>query len=70
MSWDQITEGLKQVIAKVASLRRTASEASPKRDAADRADAFGAARYQETQLPPYVPNSRRERSDSSLHLSC
>jgi hypothetical protein len=70
MSWELITEGLKQVIAKVASPRGAGSKANPTRDASYRADAFGGARYQETQLPPYVPDSHRERSDSSLHLSC
>ena len=70
MSWDQITEGWKQLIAIVASLRNTASGANPQRERSNRAGAFCSARYEEAQLPPYVPDNHRERSDSSLHLSC
>jgi len=70
MSWNQITESWKQFVAIVASLQNAAAEANPKRDTSNRADAFCSARYQEAQLPPYVPDNRRERSDSSLHLSC
>jgi hypothetical protein len=70
MSWNQITESWKQFVAIVASLQNSAAEANPERDKSNRADAFRGARYQEAQLPPYVPDNRRERSDSSLHLSC
>ena len=70
MSWNQISESWKQLIAIVASPQNTASEANPRRDSPNRADASWSARYVEAQLPPYVPDRRRERSDSSLHLSC
>ena len=70
MSWNQITESWKQFVAIVASLQNTAAAVNPKRDKSNRADAFWSARYQEAQLPPYVPDNRRELSDSSLHLSC
>ena len=70
MSWNQINESWKQFVAVVASLQNTAAEANPKRDTSNSADTFCGARYQEAQLPPYVPNNRRERSDSSPHLSC
>ena len=70
MSWSHIAESWKQFIAIVASQQNTAHEANPKLDRPNHADAFGGARYVEAQLPPYVPDSRRERSDSSPHLSC
>ena len=70
MPWNQIADGWRQLIAVVAAPRNRAREAKPKRDRQNRADAFGGARYWEAELPPYVPDSRRERSDSSPHLGC
>ena len=66
----QITKGLKQLVAIVAFRQNTASAANPQRDRPNRADASCSARSWEPHLPPYVPDSHRERSDSSLHLGC
>ena len=69
MWWDQITKGWKQLIAIVAS-PRTAPHANSRRDASIRADASYRARYEGAPLPPYTPETHRERSDFSQHLSC
>jgi hypothetical protein len=69
MWWNQITKGWKQLSNIVAS-PRTAPNANSGRDASIRADASYRARYEESPLPPYTPETRRERSDFSQHLSC
>jgi len=69
MWWDQITKGWKQLITIVAS-PRTALIANSRRDASIRADASYSARYEETPLPPYTPDTRRARSDFSQHFGC
>jgi hypothetical protein len=69
MYWDQITKGWKQLVVIVAS-PRTALKADSRRDVSIWADASYSARYEETPLPPYTPDTRRARSDFSQHLSC
>ena len=69
MYWDQITKSFKQLTTIVGSLR-TALKANSRRGASIRADASYSARYEETTLPPYIPDTRRVRSDFSQHLSC
>jgi hypothetical protein len=69
MYWDQITKGWKQLVVIVASAR-TAPIGNSRRNASIRAGASHSATYEETPLPPYTPDTRRERSDFSQHLSC
>jgi hypothetical protein len=69
MWWDQISKGWKQLVVMVASLW-TALNADSRREASSRVEAAYSGRYEEAPLPPYTPDTRRERSDFSQHLSC
>jgi hypothetical protein len=69
MWWNQITKGWKQLVVIVASPRPSPNSDS-RHDASIRADAAYGDRYEEPPLPPYSPDKRVERNDSSLHLSC
>jgi hypothetical protein len=68
MWWDQIKRGWQQLVVIVA-FPRTAPNANSRRDASSPAKASYSGRYEETP-PPYTPETRRERSDFSQHLSC
>ncbi len=65
MYWDYIIKGWKQLIAKVVFPQCTAPESGVKPDSSVRA-----AAYDPKPLSPYTPDGHRDRSDSSLHLSC
>ena len=70
MRWDRIAKAWTQVVAKVALLWRSTPE--PKCNQAGEtciASSVGDF-YKEPSITPYRPNNRRERIDSSQHLSC
>jgi hypothetical protein len=70
MDWLQITEGWKQLIAKVASPRSAAQEIDSQANHSILAALSGGDGYDEAGIAPYVPDNHSERNNYSLHLSC
>lgn len=70
MYWDQIANGLKQLIAKASSSPGAAPERDPLSTDTVAANPRGDDWGDEEQMTPYTPDNSGERSDSSLHLSC
>jgi hypothetical protein len=70
MYWDQFAKSLKQLLAKAASPQSVAPAEYSQRGESIAANPLGDVRYDEEEMTPYSPDDRRERCDSSLHLSC
>ena len=70
MHWDLFAKNLKQLIAKVAPPQSLSPEDDSDFDDSIHTAPSAGDRYDEEQMTPYSPDSRSERSDSSLHLSC
>jgi len=68
MRWNRFAQGFKQIIAKVASPQSQAPEDDPAADNSIRSP-LGNDGYAEERVAPWSPDYRKERSDSSLHLS-
>ena len=70
MNWDHIAMGWKQLIAKVAFSRSPKPETDAKPDISVRAGSAGGRNHDTEPSTPYTGDSRRDRGDFSLHLSC
>jgi hypothetical protein len=70
MDWRQLADGLRQLIAKVASPRRAAQEIDSQAGRSVLAALSGGEGYDEAQISPYIPDDHSARNDDSLHLSC
>ena len=70
MAWDHITKGWDLLATKFTSLLSPASEPESKAESPIRAAISEAEDFIRESPTPYTPDTRHDRSDSSLHLSC
>jgi hypothetical protein len=70
MHWDRFANGLKQLIAKVASPESLAPEGDQAADNSILSAPHGDDGYDDEPMAPYCPDNHSVRSDDSLHLSC